>query len=866
MGRYQRPCQGIVQQLRRDALAVAGAGAAAALIALSVSATSAPAQSIANVLAGGSGAASGQKDKMLVEAKELIYNRDNDTVTASGDVQIYYQGKVLEADRVVYDRKAKRVYAEGNAKLTEPDGTVNFGSRFELSEDFRDGFIESLAAQTPDAARLTSPRAERTDADTTVFEKATYTACAPCAEHPERPPLWQIRAARIIHKKQEQTIYYEDATLELLGIPFAWIPFMSSPDSTVTRKSGLLFPHYVYKTYLGYGVGIPIYWAMAPNYDLTVTPTFLTQQGFLGDAEWRHRLAYGSYDIRAAGIFQDDPKAFPISPYGAGTRDFRGTIQSTGKFFLSDKWTFGWDTAFWSDKFFWHDYNITGDTLIADYFRESISTAYVNGQGGRGYFDLRGYYFEGLSAYDLQRQLPVVGPLLDYNKAFTLPKDRTAGIGGELTFDFNFTNLSRDLASYQSTGLRTFDSTFKLYDVCPNYTPSTKGGTCLLRGIGGQYDRVSADLSWRRNFIDPVGGLWQPFAFARVDGIWSELNKTNSDPAVVNSANPASPLSNSNQANWFGPSNDVSQTRVMPGIGLEYRFPLVASASWGSQVLEPIGQLVVRPDEKASTKTINEDAQSLIFDDTTLFEWNKFSGYDRVEGGTRLNAGAQYTVNFTSGAYANALVGQSFQLAGRNSYALGDDANTGLDSGLQNAQSYYITRVAYSPSTNYSFISKANFDNNNFALRRMDFLATMNFGHLNANIIYARYAAQPDIGFATGREGLGLSSRYNVTDHYYLNGSVAFDLTHYLLNTNIPTAPVTKTSGFAVAAYGFGVGYNDDCTTLSVNYSAGYDYANGFRTRNDTVLLQLTLRTLGTVKATQTISANAIPDGLVPQE
>ena len=151
-------------------------------------------------------------DRLLVEAKQLVYNRDTNVVTAEGNVQLYYQGRVLEADKVIYDRTANRVFASGHAKMTEADGTVTYSDKFELTDDFKTGFVDSLSAITKDKTFLTAPRAERSAGETTTFDKGTYTACAPCAAHPERPPLWQIKAMKIIHKSDEQMIYFEDAT------------------------------------------------------------------------------------------------------------------------------------------------------------------------------------------------------------------------------------------------------------------------------------------------------------------------------------------------------------------------------------------------------------------------------------------------------------------------------------------------------------------------------------------------------------------------------------------------------------------------------------------------------------------------------
>ena len=57
-----------------------------------------------------------------------IYDKDKNTVTAAGSVQLFYQGRVLQADKVIYDRAAKRVYADGHAKMTDEHGNIIYGT------------------------------------------------------------------------------------------------------------------------------------------------------------------------------------------------------------------------------------------------------------------------------------------------------------------------------------------------------------------------------------------------------------------------------------------------------------------------------------------------------------------------------------------------------------------------------------------------------------------------------------------------------------------------------------------------------------------------------------------------------------------
>jgi LPS-assembly protein len=820
----------------------------------------AQAQTSNSTLARSSQPKTAQTDQMVVNAAELIYNRDTDTVSASGMVQIYYRGRVLQAEKVNYNRKSGRVYAEGKVKITEIDGTVAYGKRAELTDDFKDGFIDSLRARSADNTHFTANRSERSAGETTVFYNGTYTACEPCKKDPSKPPLWRVRAKRIIHKNQEQMVYYEDAVFELWGYPIAWLPYVSMADPSVKRKSGFLVPSYIARSRLGVGASMPYFWAIAPHYDLTLTPTILSKQGVLGQAEWRHRLVNGSYQIVATGVFQNDPGSFQSSPYGPGSRQFRGSIESTGKFYINKQWSLGWDISLLSDRWFRQDYKLPSQSLSQNYFKNAISSVYMNGQGRNGYFDLRGYYFQGLSRGDIQAQQPVVAPVFDYNKTVDIDPARSSGLGGRLEVDFNFVNISRQLAAYEAIGGRTLDRAYSLYDVCESATGLQKYNRtdCLVRGMAGNYARASFKVEWKRKFIDPLGQVWTPFAFAHVNGSWLNLNQTGtklySNSVCINpaAAGPyagqcASEISNSFQNTFFNNPSSVFRGSVTPGAGLEYRFPFIAATGAVVHVLEPIAELIVRPNEPRDRLRVNEDAQSLVFDDTSLFGATKFSGYDRVEGGTRVNYGIQYTATFHKGGYANLMVGQSFQVAGRNSYTIQDAANVGLGSGLDKPRSDIVARAAFAPNSSFNFIAKTRFDPDSLKMRRLDMMTNWKLRNLETTLHYARYDAQPLIGFSQRREGLLAGARYKINKNFSVNGSVIFDLSRHLYNGTIPA--VGNAPLFSIAGLGLGASYSDECTTLAVRYTSILESNGaGSNVRNQTVLLSLQLRTVGDTK------------------
>jgi LPS-assembly protein len=798
-----------------------------------------------------------------VEAKEIVYDNDRNTVSAVGDVELNYGGRTLQADRVTYDRKSGRVLAEGNARLTEANGAVVTGSRFELTDDFKNGFIDSLQVEQtivdqgkPARARFSAPRAERTEGETTVFERGTYTACEPCQNNPERPPLWRVKAARIIHSNSERMIYYENATFELLGVPIAYVPYFWTPDPTVRRKTGFLAPHYITSSTLGQGVSTPFFWALAPNYDLTITPTYFTEQGLLGQVGWRHRLLTGSYDIRAAGIMQQDQEAFLPNPLGPRDREARGSLETTGLFHLNERWRWGWDLAFVSDKWFLENYKIRSPSLGQGYrgFKEATSTVFLQGQGDRSWFEARGYYFKTLSTYDWQKQQPIVHPVIDYNKRVDGPQP----LGGEVGVDVNVTSLTREAAQFKAAShslradLFPHSPSAGLFETCSVY----ERGQCLVRGLSGTYTRVSTQVSWRRNFIDPIGQVWTPFTYVRADGMMLDPDTTGYPNAAI--------------TNFIGGEDEIVG-RAMPAAGLEYRYPLIAQlGSWGTQQLSPIAQVIARPNEGRIGRLPNEDAQSFVFDDSALFDWDKFSGYDRAEGGVRANTALKYSVTGNDGAYGEALFGQSYHLAGRNSFAAYDLVNAGRDSGLESAASDYVGRVQVSPSQAMTFTTRARFDEEDFSVRRFEagFRGSFTPFPLTTTVVYARYEAQPELGYDKRREGLVGSASYGVTTNWSVSGSVLLDLDKYLdtrrdyLATGL-LAQYQTDSLKAVSGASLGVTYADECTTLSVSYAMSpRQLSNGTTESDKTLLVRLDLRTLGQTNIRQRFGAET-QDGVV---
>jgi LPS-assembly protein len=739
--------------------------------------------------------------QMLVQAVEVDYDYNNSRVSAIGNVQMFYNGTSVQADRVIYDQKTKRLHAEGNIRMTDADGKITYANIIDFSDDYRDGFVDSLRADTADATRMAARRADRSDGNYTVFENGVYTACAPCRDDPKKPPLWQVKGARIIHDQNEKMLYFEDARLEFLGIPLAYLPYFSSPDPTVKRKTGFLTPQFITATGYGYGIGTPFYWAIAGNYDATITPAYTSKQGLLAQGEFRQRLIDGAYQIRAYGIDQQNPAAFAGQP---GERRLRGGIETKGQFALNDKWIWGWDGVLMSDRLFFSDYKLSQYADLYGAFlnvpTEAVSQLYLTGVGSRSFFDARAVY--DLSYSGNQSQVPVVHPVIDYSTVIG-----QSVLGGELSTKSNFASLSRESAAFDPVNTRTGADGLGLCTTVSADPMARLPANCLLRGIPGTYTRLTVEADWRRSFTDSYGEVWTPFAVLRADAIDASISN---QPGVSN----------------FLPVGDTQAVRLMPTLGLEYRYPFIDAQPWGAITVSPVAQLIARANETHAGKLPNEDAQSMIFDASNLFNVDKFSGYDRVEGGGRANVGVEATTQFDRGGSINMLVGQSYQMFGLNSFAIAG-AN---DSGLATSKSDYVTRVNYSPNRNYTFSTRARFDEAVLNVQRVEAEAKANFDRWSVSLTYGNYAPQPELGYLTRRDGILASGSVKLVSNWVVSGSARWDL---LANN--------------VSQYVVGAGYVDDCFILGVNYVSSYAYsaANTPPQLSQAMMVQFGMRTIG---------------------
>ena len=403
-----------------------------------------------------------QSGEVLMQADNLVYDSDHEIVTATGNVEIAYDNRILKADKVTYDQKKDLVTADGNVSLLEPTGEVAFADHLALRNKMKDGVVQTLSVLLTDKSRLAGHDAERVDGTVTTLHRGVYSPCKICKEEGQTTPLWQIKAFRVIHNAETKRIIYEDAYMELFGVPVAYLPFFSHPDPTVKRQSGFLVPTISSSTDLGQEVTIPYYWAIQPNIDATIAPRFTSQQGIVFQGQFRHRLESGTYQMDATGTWPRDRVAGT-----PGDAAFRGSLFSNGRFNIVPTWNWGFQTELVTDNTYLRKYGLSDKTDLTN-------KLYVEHFDGRDSFTANGYYFRNL--------LP------------TTNRDNTPWVAPIVNFDHDFGNIFGD-------GRLTFNSNMMVLS-----TPA---------GLDSR--RLSTSFSWEKHFTSRAGQVYRLFASLRGD-------------------------------------------------------------------------------------------------------------------------------------------------------------------------------------------------------------------------------------------------------------------------------------------------------------------------------------------------------------
>jgi LPS-assembly protein len=393
-------------------------------------------------------------------------------------------------------------------------------------------------------------------------------------------------------------------------------------------------------------------------------------------------------------------------------------------------------------------------------------------------------------------QQATVLPLLDYNTV----SDEEFGYG-QIAFDLNVASVSRDATQFSNIGVST-DPT------------NINRANDRFTGLDGNTTRVSGELEWKASNISSGGLVSTTSLSVRGDAIYQDVE----DPTALGLGGVTNPLL----------LNNDSIYRVMPAGAFEIRYPMIAQTEAASHIFEPIAQIIARPSERNIGEFANEDAQSLVFDTSNLFERDKFSGYDRVEGGTRANIGFRYSASFIEGGNLDIVAGQSFHLGGDNSFAATNDlTNVGQESGLETDRSDIVASLRVSDGAGVSAGVAIRLDEHDLDLNRSEVDVTVSQPDYSFRASYTFTEAQPNYRFDQDRHEVTGTGSLRLDENWRVFGSASYD---------IESSELYKHS--------IGVGYDNDCFSFSLSYSDNDNRTTGENT-GSTIGVSLGLRTIG---------------------
>lgn len=409
-------------------------------------------------------------------ADVITYDRDSKVLTASGNVEVLYQGRVLRADRIVYDEAANQVRAVGGLILTDPAGGVLMAERAELTPDLETGLVSSARLLIAGRMQMAAAEVRRTGGRYDTLYKTIASSCTICAENPT--PTWALRASRVTRDTEARRMYLENARLELLGVPVALVPRLSIPEPGVERASGFLEPRFQQSDIYGFGIKAPYYKVLGPAADATLTPFVTTDGAVLLEGEYRQRFATGGFDFWGVVAVDDG--------LGEGGGFGRGAFQTTGAFRLSHGFLADFDLSAASDDSFLTQFDYSDTDQLTSFAR-------VRRTRDNEYVGLGTIAFQTLTDVDESIDVPFVLPTFSYR--------RLRGYPGE-TGRFGF--------SLNSLG--------------------------ILRETGSNSFRAGAEIDWRRDFRMPHGILASGTAQALIDAYQVWDNPTLPDGLVVQAA------------------------------------------------------------------------------------------------------------------------------------------------------------------------------------------------------------------------------------------------------------------------------------------------------------------------------------------
>ena len=289
--------------------------------------------------------ASNPTDRLLIISDTASLSPEKDKFTASGRVEIYFDGIKLMTSKLSFDTKTEWVTIEGPFRLTERDGTTLIYGRFaDLSPEFYEGVVYAVKRIVDRTLEVQADELKREKGRYSKFKHVRATACETCFG--SKIPLWQLVASKATHDSEKKATTYRNARLLIRGVPVAYTPWIRIPDPSVKRTDGFLRAELKSNSLLGNQIILPYFKTLGNRADLTISPHLTLRRGNKNvpanntlEAKYRQIFPNGYLELNGA-----------VSHDQLTKDSLRGYFFSNGKFDLPNGFKLNFDTQASSDN------------------------------------------------------------------------------------------------------------------------------------------------------------------------------------------------------------------------------------------------------------------------------------------------------------------------------------------------------------------------------------------------------------------------------------------------------------------------------------------------------------------------------------
>jgi LPS-assembly protein len=239
-------------------------------------------------------------DDIIINADEILFEKQSSNIKFNGNISAKSDIYQLFSDHLTYNNQKQFYKASGNVEIISNDNNRILADKIKANTDYSFAELEKIRARI-DSYFITAKKLTK-NKENYHANSSNITTCEFCKNGKKKILPWQIYAKKVNIDNQNQNIYYNHAILKLYHIPVFYTPYLTHPTIDAKKRSGLLTISYERDSLLGNKISTPLFINLAPNYDLTYTPSFFRKDNIHHNAKYRHLFNNAKLDTEISYV------------------------------------------------------------------------------------------------------------------------------------------------------------------------------------------------------------------------------------------------------------------------------------------------------------------------------------------------------------------------------------------------------------------------------------------------------------------------------------------------------------------------------------------------------------------------------------